>query len=1326
MVVLKVVVWLILEQEYQLHGERAKAKKLFETVKDPENTLVGQFVIHLRNRYRKTFNEDLQVKYIKEAQDDADIDPENSMADVFVDYGRAETDKADQRASMKLIRKTVEGGPLRAGSVVPDLSLPHFQQPISRRPPVPTADFGPPAPVLGKRTNIAAFGVDSTPQPPRPLAQIAEEDHPVSSIEREEGPASPEIPESNLTPTNTQRQFAVDDDEPKSESDDERQVPSTFPLTQVPISTQNGDSLGETQHLPSDDASIQALSRPPSASRDVNQHNSIRKDISRPRPLLQDETSSQDNYGSGQSRTADDTLTALTVSKTPQSKFLNGEGKLFRPKRAFNSPAAFTKTISQQGKRNADAFEVPESEIEDSQQDPAQPVTKRRRVSKKGSSSSASTDRNRNRELDSLLRSTPSLVAEGSKRSRNIPNYAYVPSIERADPATLSQQAHASQALANSASEAVGAEIGKATSQNNDDHLMKDPMNKELLPTGVPSSVGIPDSGEADMGMPDISAHGEQPSAIISRANSASRHAESDKENSRPNAAQPLTAHNTEASARANLDVADITVDGGREVQTDDKGVPTGLNVLQEVKGLKSGLQKSTGKKVSLSRLKSSGDKLVAMPASGVPESSNQTSKNRQMSNGQSRRGAATPVPAVVASEEVIVTDGEAENPLGLGITQSPSRRRTSSVVDEQLAEANGKSPSVSSTKPIPKGKKARRTSAINVASIEPAEEATTPVARKQTTQRKSLFGNSNTKSDLPIQGAASESAPDPALGGGTHDKQKPGSKKSSSSVSRKVPNVTSDGRVMPDGMSEEEYNRQIENFKLGESSNSQAKRGKRATQKPSSTNREISSDKVSPIDLQDAHNSAANSKDQRVAATSKGAGSRKEESIATNEPENVETNTIDVKKSNRTKKVAGIKDGESVHRNNQAKKDNTSAEAERQPSESITGALTPKGPSHDVPSVEAMNQLPGSKSGGKAIAASRSQSTNTNKTQAGKASSLSLKPASAPKTTSSKSPDKSTLQSTSGPTSAPKTTAPTSKPKSPVVKPPLSSVTAGRPTNLTTLKQQQAAERREREEKEKQARKQAAASKVGPAVAKKSFGLLDESSSSDSDSDDSSSEDLATELSLPMKNKYDPEKSKSVTSARKHSFTEVKEKGDTPSVQKSKTLNASSFITKQHNITSSRPHSVQTLNSTTKPLQPNTISSSSSSSGSDASSSSSDSDSESGSEQGVGSKSTTSPNSFPAGASTLPVGSASKTKPAPNDVHSLHENPVGTAATAAVEEEDDSETSSSGDDTDIVKEDNTPPPSQAKKLLASQASSSTTVRPTSKWGIGNLKLFGR
>ena len=95
-----------------------------------------------------------KIKYIKDGEVDADLDPEMSVYDAFVDAGEAATSAKDQRAAIKIIRE-IRGQRfgVREGSMVPDLSKPHFQQRTA--PPVPR--FSDTNPSVGKRSRDDAF-----------------------------------------------------------------------------------------------------------------------------------------------------------------------------------------------------------------------------------------------------------------------------------------------------------------------------------------------------------------------------------------------------------------------------------------------------------------------------------------------------------------------------------------------------------------------------------------------------------------------------------------------------------------------------------------------------------------------------------------------------------------------------------------------------------------------------------------------------------------------------------------------------------------------------------------------------------------------------------------------------------------------------------------------------------------------------------------------------------------------------------------------------------------------------------------------------------------
>jgi len=132
-----------------------------------------------------------QIKYLKEAEDDSDLDPELSVADLLVDEGKAARDGADQKRTVKVIQE--QGRAVRQGSVIPDLTPLHYQPPT--RPPVPKF------PAVEKRATEDQNS-DARPFKRRRLGQIDEEGQEdiVSSIEGNgrRSPSHFELPDAHF------------------------------------------------------------------------------------------------------------------------------------------------------------------------------------------------------------------------------------------------------------------------------------------------------------------------------------------------------------------------------------------------------------------------------------------------------------------------------------------------------------------------------------------------------------------------------------------------------------------------------------------------------------------------------------------------------------------------------------------------------------------------------------------------------------------------------------------------------------------------------------------------------------------------------------------------------------------------------------------------------------------------------------------------------------------------------------------------------------------------------------------------------------------------
>lgn len=118
---------------------------------------------------------------MKDDEDDCDLDPELSVADLLVDEGKAAKDGADQKRVVKVIQE--QGRAIRQGSVVPDLTPIHYQPPA--RPPVPRfAD--------GEKRRTDQVQTDERPNKRRRLDQIEEETNEIlNSIEPDGERATP-------------------------------------------------------------------------------------------------------------------------------------------------------------------------------------------------------------------------------------------------------------------------------------------------------------------------------------------------------------------------------------------------------------------------------------------------------------------------------------------------------------------------------------------------------------------------------------------------------------------------------------------------------------------------------------------------------------------------------------------------------------------------------------------------------------------------------------------------------------------------------------------------------------------------------------------------------------------------------------------------------------------------------------------------------------------------------------------------------------------------------------------------------------------------------
>lgn len=116
-------------------------------------------------------------------EDDCDLDPESSVADLLLDEGKAARDGSDQKKIVKVIQE--QGRAIREGSVVPDLSSARYQA-LPKRPDLPPVPIFPGA----EKRNADELVEDARPPKRRRLEQIEEgQEEVVQSIEGRRSPS---------------------------------------------------------------------------------------------------------------------------------------------------------------------------------------------------------------------------------------------------------------------------------------------------------------------------------------------------------------------------------------------------------------------------------------------------------------------------------------------------------------------------------------------------------------------------------------------------------------------------------------------------------------------------------------------------------------------------------------------------------------------------------------------------------------------------------------------------------------------------------------------------------------------------------------------------------------------------------------------------------------------------------------------------------------------------------------------------------------------------------------------------------------------------------
>ena len=122
-----------------------------------------------------------KIKYLKDDENDCDLDPEATVQDLLINEGKAEVDTSDQHVTIKVVQE--HGRAIREGSVVPDLTPIQYQSRIL--PPVPR--FPQSETVLGKRWATSPMGAvpNGITKKARldDMQEALEQDIPIASVE---------------------------------------------------------------------------------------------------------------------------------------------------------------------------------------------------------------------------------------------------------------------------------------------------------------------------------------------------------------------------------------------------------------------------------------------------------------------------------------------------------------------------------------------------------------------------------------------------------------------------------------------------------------------------------------------------------------------------------------------------------------------------------------------------------------------------------------------------------------------------------------------------------------------------------------------------------------------------------------------------------------------------------------------------------------------------------------------------------------------------------------------------------------------------------------
>ncbi|KAK5090501.1 hypothetical protein LTR05_000673 [Lithohypha guttulata] len=331
-----------------LAGER----KFSLAIHEPELWAIGTLAVQITNKYQSIYKRVLgQIKYLKD-EDDCDLDPESIVADLLVDEGRAARDGADQKRIVKVIQE--QGRAVRQGSVVPDLSLQHYQVPPSRQiPPVPTFQSS-------EKRGPEKNGPENRPSKRRRLDQIEEDgEEIVRSIEGDTmhsrngiGRRSPSVfhlQGAHFLSDIHRGTFDQPPPEPKNES----------PEVARPWRNMTPATRDELELLPEQPESWQS-GRRTGLSETARTHDQTRRLVEIPNTAQQKRRDREQDVNASRKNLPNH------VTRTPAAvSMLNGLKSASPTARKSGSSSA-----SKFRRPRKDVYDVPESEIDDSQMSP--------------------------------------------------------------------------------------------------------------------------------------------------------------------------------------------------------------------------------------------------------------------------------------------------------------------------------------------------------------------------------------------------------------------------------------------------------------------------------------------------------------------------------------------------------------------------------------------------------------------------------------------------------------------------------------------------------------------------------------------------------------------------------------------------------------------------------------------------------------------------------------------------------------------------------------------------------------------------------------------